>query len=176
MTGYQQNVLKTNLDKAPYTDVMPEAAFNLQGHTEHSKRAAAWMLNGSSSKGNDFDNILAVLREYTGNNKSLTDPAVITEVHRRLVPSASGVIRNAGAPTQYGSSVTGFALLEQHLKTLDTTHQHFDKHLLAAIVGFQGFGDGNGRTASAMYAISQLRNNSFTPMTPAAFRVLNGIF
>jgi hypothetical protein len=176
MTGYQQNVLKTNLDKAPYTDVMPEAAFNFQGHTEHSKRAAAWMLNGSSSKENDFDNILAVLREYTGNNKSLTDPAVITEVHRRLVPSASGVIRDAGAETLYGSSVTGFALLEQHLKTLDTTHQHFDKHLLAAIVGFQGFGDGNGRTASAMYAISQLRNDSFTPMTPAAFRVLNGIF
>lgn len=176
MTDYQQNVLKTDLDKAPYTDVMPEAAFNFQGHTEHSKRAAAWMLNGSSSKGNDFDNILAVLREYTGNSKSLTDPAVITEVHRRLVPSASGVIRDAGSDGKYGSSVTGFALLGQHLKTLDTTHQHFDKHLLAAIVGFQGFGDGNGRTASAMYAISQLRNNNFTPMTPQAFRVLNGIF
>lgn len=176
MQGYQQDILKLDLGRAPYSDVMPEALFNRLGYTDPSQRATAWMLNGSTSSGNDFDNILGVLREYTSNKASLTDPNVIREIHRKLVPDAVGRVRDAGAPTKYGSSPTGFALLEQHLKHLDVNHQHFDKHLLAAVVGFQGFGDGNGRTASALYSISQLRNNRFTPMPPHVFRELNGIF
>jgi hypothetical protein len=175
MKNYQQNVLKQDLGKAPYTDIMPESAFNPLGYTDHSQRAAAWMLNGSSSK-NDFDNIVVILREYAGNNASLIDPTVIKKIHSRLVPDVVGRVRDAGAPTKHGSSITGFALLEQHLKTLDTAHQHFDKHLLAAVVGFQGFGDGNGRTASALYSISQLRGDRFTPMPPHVFSLLNGIF
>jgi len=133
-------------------------------------------LKGSTSNGNDFENILGVLREYTANKASLTDPNVIREIHRKLVPEAVGRVRDAGAPTKYGSSPTGFALLEQHLKNLDPSHPHFDKQVLGAVVGFQGFGDGNGRTASALYSISQLRENRFTAMPPHVFRELNGIF
>lgn len=176
MKGYQQDVLKLDLGKAPYSDVMPEALFNPLGYTDPSQRATAWMLKGSSSSGNDFDNVLGVLREYSSNTASLTDPNVIREIHRRLVPEAVGKVRDAGAPTKYGSSPTGFALLEQHLKNLDPSHPHFDKQVLGAVVGFQGFGDGNGRTASALYSISQLRNNRFTAMPPHVFRELNGIF
>lgn len=176
MTDYQQGVLRQDLGKPPYSDVMPESAFNPLGYTDPSQRATAWMLKGSTSNGNDFDNILGVLREFTSNNASLADPAVIREIHRRLVPEAVGRVRDAGSPTKYGSSPTGFSLLEQHLKTLDPSHPHFDKHLLAAVVGYQGFGDGNGRTASALYSISQLRGNGFNAMPPHVFALLNGIF
>ncbi|MHB2247490.1 hypothetical protein ACX64O_11510 [Pseudomonas fitomaticsae] len=176
MTGYQQDILKLDLGKPPYNDVMPDSLFNPQGFTDPSQRATAWMLKGSTSNGNDFDNVLGVLRDYTANKVSLTDPNVIRDIHRKLVPEAVGRVRDAGAPTKYGSSPTGFALLEQHLKKLDPSHPHFDKQVLGAVVGFQGFGDGNGRTASALYSISQLRNNQFTAMPPHVFRELNGIF
>ncbi|WJK12129.1 hypothetical protein [Pseudomonas fluorescens] len=176
MKGYQQDILNLDLGKSPYTDVMPEARFNPLGYTDPSQRATAWMLNGSSSSGNDFDNVLGVLRDYTANKAPLNDPNVIREIHRKLVPDAVGRVRDAGAPTKYGSSPTGFALLEQHLKNLDPSHPHFDKQVLGAVVGFQGFGDGNGRTASALYSISQLRDNRFTAMPPHIFRELNGIF
>lgn len=175
MKNYQQGILKRDLGQAPYSDVLPESVFNPNGLTDPAERAAAWMLNGSSSN-NDFSNILAVLREYTGNKASLTDPAVITEIHRRLVPDAAGKIRDITNEAKYGSSITGFSLLDEHLKLLDATHPHFDKHLLAAVVGFQGFGDGNGRAASALYSISQLRAGGFTAMPPHVFRELNGIF
>jgi hypothetical protein len=154
---------------------MPESAFNPQGYTDNAQRAGAWMLKGSTSDGNDFENIVALLREYAGNNKSLTDSAVIKEIHSRLVPQLAGSVRNAGAPSKYGGSISGFALMDQHLKTLDAAHEHFDKHLLAAIAGFQGFGDGNGRTASAAYAISQLRGDRFTPMPKHVFLSLSDL-
>ncbi|UQS17477.1 hypothetical protein [Pseudomonas sp. HS6] len=176
MKGYQENVLKLDLGKAPYTDVLPDSIFNPLNYTDPTHRAAAWMLNGSSSSGNDFNNITSLLREYAGNGASLIDPGVIKEIHRRLVPEAVGRVRDAGLSTKYGSSPTGFSLLEQHLQKLDLTHPHLDKQLLAAVVGFQGFGDGNGRTASALYAIIQLRENRFTAMPPHVFSVLNGIF
>lgn len=176
MKGYQQDVLKLDLGRPPYNDVMPDALFNPLGYTDPSQRAAAWMLNGSTSNGNNFDNVVNVLREYTANKASLTDPTVIRDIHRQLVPLAADKVRDAGAPTKYGSSPTGFALLEEHLKVLNASHEHFDKHVLAAVVGFQGFGDGNGRTASALYSISQLRRDQFKAMPPHVFRELNGIF
>ncbi|WP_157836074.1 hypothetical protein [Pseudomonas sp. H1h] len=174
LKSHQQSVLKLDLGKPPYTDVMPESAFNPQGFTDHAQRAGAWMVKGSTSD-NELEHIVAILREYTGNNKSLTDAAVVKEIHSRLVPQLAGTVREAGAPSKYGSSVSGYALLEQHLKQLDAAHDHFDKHLLAAIAGFQGFGDGNGRTASAVYAISQLRNNRFTPMPKHVFILLSDL-
>jgi Fic family protein len=47
--------------------------------------------------------------------------------------------------------------------------------LLATVVGFHGLGDGNGRTGRALYAISQLRNNRFTPLTKQEFSLLHGL-
>ncbi|KAE9642764.1 hypothetical protein [Pseudomonas sp. PB106] len=175
LKGYQQNVLKQDLGKAPYTDLLPEAVFNPKGFADNAQRAGAWMLNGSTSSGNDFDKIVGLLREYAGNKTSLLDPAVIKQVNSRLVPDLAGVVREAGAPTKYGSSITGFALMEQHLKKLDVAHPNFDKHLLATIVGFQGFGDGNGRTASALFAISQLRKGRFEPVPKHVFNLLSGM-
>ncbi|MBY8958502.1 hypothetical protein J1G18_14530 [Pseudomonas sp. MIS38] len=174
LKNHQQNVLKLDLGKPPYNDVMPESAFNPQGFTNNAQRAGAWMVKGSSSD-NELEHIVAILREYTSNNKSLTDATVVKEIHARLVPQLADSVRGAGQPTRYGGSISGFAALEQHLKKLDAAHEHVDKHLLAAIAGFQGFGDGNGRTASAVYAISQLRNNRFVPMPKHVFMSLSDL-
>ncbi|MFJ2283986.1 hypothetical protein ACIOUG_23035 [Pseudomonas sp. NPDC087803] len=174
LKNYQQNILTLDLGKPPYTDVMPESVFNPKGFTDNAQRAGAWMVNGSSSR-NELEHLVAILREYTQNNRSLKDAAVVLEIHDRLVPQLAGRVRQAGGPSKYGGSISGFALLEQHLKTLDASHEHFHKHLLAAIAGFQGFGDGNGRTASAVYAISQLRNNRFTAMPQHVFMSLSDL-
>ncbi|WP_171061926.1 hypothetical protein [Pseudomonas jessenii] len=174
LKNHQQSVLKTDLGKPPYSDVMPETAFNPQGFTDNAQRAGAWMVKGSSSD-NELEHIVAILREYTSNNKSLTDANVVKEIHARLVPQLAESVREVGQPTKYGGSISGYASLEQHLKTLDAAHEHVDKHLLAAIAGFQGFGDGNGRTASAVYAISQLRNNRFVPMPKHVFMSLSDL-
>ncbi|MFJ5255874.1 hypothetical protein ACIP8I_11805 [Pseudomonas sp. NPDC088414] len=174
LKNHQQSVLKLDLGKPPYTDVMPESAFNPQGFTDNAQRAGAWMVKGSASD-NELEHIVAILREYTSNNKSLTDVTVVKEIHSRLVPQLAGSVREAGQTSKFGSSVSGYAALEQHLKTLDAAHEHLDKHLLAAIAGFQGFGDGNGRTASAVYAISQLRNNRFVPMPKHVFMSLSDL-
>lgn len=174
LKNHQQSILKTDLGKPPYSDVMPETAFNPQGFTDNAQRAGAWMVKGSSSD-NELEHIVAILREYTSNNKSLTDANVVKEIHARLVPQLAESVREVGQPTKYGGSISGYASLEQHLKTLDAAHEHVDKHLLAAIAGFQGFGDGNGRTASAVYAISQLRNNRFVPMPKHVFMSLSDL-
>ncbi|WP_285374511.1 hypothetical protein [Pseudomonas sp. lyk4-TYG-107] len=174
LKNHQQSVLKLDLGKPPYSDVMPETAFNPQGFTDNAQRAGAWMVKGSSSD-NELEHIVAILREYTSNNKSLTDANVVKEIHARLVPQLAESVREVGQPTKYGGSISGYASLEQHLKTLDAAHEHVDKHLLAAIAGFQGFGDGNGRTASAVYAISQLRNNRFVPMPKHVFMSLSDL-
>ncbi|MGF6129198.1 hypothetical protein QF019_004426 [Pseudomonas frederiksbergensis] len=175
LKNHQQNVLNMDLGRAPYDAVMPEKVFNPQGFTDPAQRAGAWMVNGATSQTNDFDHFVAVLREYAGNSKSLTDPSVITEVHSKLIFTDVDRVRGVGLESKYGSSVAGFALLEQHLKNLDIAHQHIDKHLLASVIGFQAFGDGNGRTASALYAISQLRSGRFTPLPREVVDLLSGI-
>jgi hypothetical protein len=175
MKGYQQNVLKQDLGKAPFNQVMAESTFNPDGFTDDLRRAGTWIVNGSTSPGNDVDSIVRVLREYAGNKKSLTDPAVIKEVHSRIAPATSDIVRIGVNDKKYASNISGFAAMEQHLKTLNTGHEHFDKHLLATVVGFHGLGDGNGRTGRALYAISQLRNNRFTPLTKNEFSLLHGL-
>ncbi|TWD51979.1 hypothetical protein [Pseudomonas sp. SJZ131] len=175
LTNHQQGLLKLDLNKAPYDAILPEAVFNPRGFTDPAQRAAAWMVNGATSQASDFDNFVTVLREYAGNKHSLTDPAVITQIHKRVAPEDVGRFRGVGFETKYGSSIAGYALMEQHLKILEATHQHFDKQLLAAVIGFQAFGDGNGRTASALYAISQLRAGRFIPLPRDVVDSLSGI-
>jgi hypothetical protein len=161
LNNHQQNVLKQDLGKPPYNDVMAESTFNPLGFTDDAQRAGAWMVKGATSQSNDLEHFVGILREYAGNKKSLTDAATIMQIHDRLAPYLAGAVRQPGQTTKFGASITGFGLLERHLKTLDAAHEHFDKHLLSAIAAFQGFGDGNGRTASALYAIAQLRQGKF---------------
>jgi len=175
MKHYQQNVLKLDLGKAPYTDIWPEAAFNPQGFTDNTRRAGAWIVNSSTSKGNDLEHIVAVLRDYAGNNASLTDPLVIKDLHARIAPAAKDAVRIGQPDTKYASNISGYALLQPHLKSLDPGHPHFDKQLLAAIVGYHGLGDGNGRTGRAAFAIAQLRQNRFAPVSKDAFNLLHGL-
>ncbi|MCE6978341.1 hypothetical protein EI534_13285 [Pseudomonas frederiksbergensis] len=175
MKNYQQAVLKQDLGKAPYDAVLPDSVFNPQGFTDHAQRAGAWIVHASTTKSNNLDSIVAVLREYAGNGKSLTDPAVIKALHARVAPEAADIVRVRFDGQPYASSISGFAAMKEHLKVLDVSHEHFGKQLLGAVAGFHGLGDGNGRTARALYAISELRANRFTATTPQVDRLLHGL-
>lgn len=175
MKNYQQAVLKQDLGKAPYDAILPDSVFNPQGFTDHAQRAGAWIVHASTTKSNNLDSIVAVLREYAGNGKSLTDPAVIKALHARVAPEAADIVRVRFDGQPYASSISGFAAMKEHLKVLDVSHEHFGKQLLGAVAGFHGLGDGNGRTARALYAISELRANRFTATTPQVDRLLHGL-
>lgn len=175
MKNYQQAVLKQDLGKAPYDAVLPDSVFNPQGFTDSAQRAGAWIVHASTSKGNNLDDIVAVLREYASNGKSLTDPAVIKALHARVAPASADIVRVRFDGQPYASSISGFAAMKEHLKVLDATHEHFGKQLFGAVAGFHGLGDGNGRTARALYAISQLRANRFNATAPQVDKLLHGL-
>lgn len=175
MKGHQQNLLKQDLGKAPYNGVLPESHYNTQGFTDNAKRAGAWIVHASNSPGNDLDSIVAILREYANSNKTLTDPDVIRQLHVSIAPATSEIVRVGVSDKKYASSISGFAVMQDHLKKLDTAHDHFSKQLLGTVVGFHGFGDGNGRTGRALYAISEIRKNRFNPLSKEAFSALHGL-
>ncbi|PAW51317.1 hypothetical protein CKQ80_25745 [Pseudomonas moraviensis] len=175
MKGHQQNLLRQDLGKAPYNGVLPESHYNVQGFTDNAQRAGAWIVHASNSQGNDLASIVAVLREYANSNKALTDPDVIRQLHVSIAPATSDVVRVGVNDKKYASSISGFAVMQEHLKKLGTAHEHFSKQLLGTVVGFHGFGDGNGRTGRALYAISEIRKNRFNPLSKEAFSALHGL-
>ncbi|QXZ16777.1 hypothetical protein KVQ82_12995 [Pseudomonas sp. AO-1] len=175
MKGHQQNLLRQDLGKAPYNGVLPESQYNVQGFTDNAQRAGAWIVHASNSPGNDLASIVAVLREYANSNKALTDPDVIRQLHVSIAPATSDIVRVGVNDKKYASSISGFAVMQEHLKKLDTAHEHFSKQLLGTVVGFHGFGDGNGRTGRALYAISEIRKNRFNPLSKEAFSALHGL-
>ncbi|MFJ4247498.1 hypothetical protein [Pseudomonas sp. NPDC089741] len=175
MKSHQQNLLKQDLGAAPYNGVLPESHYNAGAFTDNAERAGAWIVHASNSPGNDLDNIVTILREYAASNKSLTDPDVIRQLHVSIAPATSDIVRVGVSDKKYASSISGFAVMQDHLKTLDTAHEHFSKQLLGAVVGFHGFGDGNGRTGRALYAISEIRADRFNPLSKDAFSALHGL-
>jgi len=175
MDTYQKALLKKDLGKAPFDEVLPDSVFNPQGFTDDAQRAGAWIVHASTSSGNNLESIVAILREYAGNGRSLTDPVLIKALHAQVAPASAGIVRVRFDGQAYASSISGFAALQQHLKRLDAGHEHFGKHLLGAVAGFHGLGDGNGRTARALYAISELRANRFVATPPHVDKLLHGL-
>ncbi|WWL45322.1 hypothetical protein V5O39_06320 [Pseudomonas parakoreensis] len=100
---------------------------------------------------------------------------MIRQLHVSIAPATSDVVRVGVNDKKYASSISGFAVMQEHLKKLDTAHEHFSKQLLGTVVGFHGFGDGNGRTGRALYAISEIRKNRFNPLSKEAFSALHGL-
>lgn len=174
MNQHQAIVRASDLGKAPYGGVLDEVSFNPGGLTDNVERATAWILKASNSR-NDADTISALLREFSRNGRSLTDPAVYQALHRRLVPEATNTLRSPTAEARYPSNVSGAAMLEKHLATLDPTHEHFGKQMLGSFLGYHSFVDGNGRTARAMYAITELRANRFNALPISAETALSGL-
>jgi hypothetical protein len=175
MKNHQQKLLKEDLRKAPYDAIKPDSTFNPQGFTNDAERAAAWIAHSSKSEGNNWNSLVAVLREYADNGKDLTDPALIRELHKRVAPVINGDVRITQSGQPYASSISGFSVLQQHLKTLDSAHEQLGKQLYGAVTGFHGLGDGNGRTARSLYAITELRNQRFNPMTKQVEDALSGL-
>ena len=173
---HQQSLLQQDLGSAPYNNVLSESDYNPKGFTGDVERAAAWILDASNSAGNEWENFTALLREYRSNGKDLTDATVLKELHQRLVPDIDSSYRGPSiSGSRVLSSITGEAMLDQHLKKLDKDHEHVGKQLFAAVVGLHGFVDGNGRTGRFLYAVTELRAQKFTPMPIETTDLLHGL-
>lgn len=174
MRAHQQTILTGDLSKAPFNGIADELSFNPTGLTAPIDRATAWLLTASTSR-NELDTVRNLLVEYSANAKPLNDPAVYTELHRRIAPADPGGLRSPTAQARYPSNVSGAALLEKHMAQLDPQHPDFARQMLAAMLGYHSFVDGNGRTARAIYAIDQLRKGRFEALSHLSENALSGL-
>ncbi|CAJ1855454.1 VopS family T3SS effector adenosine monophosphate-protein transferase [Aeromonas veronii] len=173
---HQQALLTQNLGQGVFAGTLDESFFNPTGFTDNVDRAAAWILKASTSGGNEWNNFTALLKEYSKGSQDLTDSSVLKQLHRQLVPNLT---RDYRGPAISGgslpSSIGGAAVLEKHLTTLDNQDPQLGKKLFAAVVGFHGFTDGNGRMGRLLYALSELREGRFSPLDLPAENALHGI-
>lgn len=173
---HQQALLTQNLGQGVFAGTLDESFYNPTGFTDNVDRAAAWILKASTSGGNEWNNFTALLKEYSKGSQDLTDSSVLKQLHRQLVPNLTRdyrgpAISGGGLP----SSIGGAAVLEKHLTTLDNQDPQLGKKLFAAVVGFHGFTDGNGRMGRLLYALSELREGRFSPLDLPAENALHGI-
>ncbi|HDO1335287.1 TPA: VopS family T3SS effector adenosine monophosphate-protein transferase [Aeromonas veronii] len=173
---HQQALLTQNLGQGVFAGTLDESFYNPTGFTDNVDRAAAWILKASTSGGNEWNNFTALLKEYSKGSQDLTDSSVLKQLHRQLVPNLT---RDYRGPAISGgslpSSIGGAAVLEKHLTTLDNQDPQLGKKLFAAVVGFHGFTDGNGRMGRLLYALSELREGRFSPLDLPAENALHGI-
>ena len=173
---HQQSLLSQDLGQGVFAGTLEESFYNPTGFTENVDRAAAWILKASTSGGNEWSNFTALLREYSQGSQDLTNDSVLQELHRQLVPNLT---RDYRGPAISGgslpSSIGGAAMLDKHLATLDSKEPQLGKKLFAAVIGFHGFTDGNGRMGRLLYALSELREGRFSPLDLPAENALHGI-
>ncbi|MQL47135.1 VopS family T3SS effector adenosine monophosphate-protein transferase [Photorhabdus khanii] len=173
---HQEAIKSQDLNQGIYAETLPEDFYNPNKLTDNVDRATAWILKASTSGGNEWSNFTALLKEYTHNGKDLTDSQTLKELHHRLVPN---IERDYRGPAISGgnlpSSIGGAALLARHLETLDKDDPQIGKQLFAAVVGFHGFTDGNGRMGRLLYALTELRASQFTPLSVTTENALHGI-
>lgn len=174
MQAHQQGLLTKDLGKAPYHGVLDESRFNPHGLTDNTDRATAWILNASNSE-NETNTIRTLLLEYAASNKPLTDPTIYNELHRRVAPNAFDKYRSPRPDVRYPSNISGTAMLEHHMAKMDPAHEHFGKHLFGSFLGYHAFSDGNGRTARAIYAITELRKGRFSALDRPTENALSGL-
>ncbi len=175
-----EGLASTDLSQGVYAEGLAEDAFNKSGVTDNVERAVAWIINASNSKGNDAENITSLLKEYASNGKDLLNMDNLKELHARLVPD---IERDYRGPNISGgtlpSSIGGEGMLKQHiegfLKEKPVADKDLGKHLFAGVIGYHGFTDGNGRMGRMLYAIAELRNDSFNPLAMNAENSLHGI-
>ncbi|NHB96018.1 VopS family T3SS effector adenosine monophosphate-protein transferase [Photorhabdus stackebrandtii] len=173
---HQEAIKGQDLNQGIYAETLSEDFYNPGKLTDDVDRAAAWILKASTSGGNEWSNFTALLKEYTHNGKDLTDSQNLKELHHRLVPN---IERDYRGPAISGgslpSSIGGAALLARHLEILDKEDPQIGKQLFAAVVGFHGFTDGNGRMGRLLYALTELRAGQFTPLSVTTENALHGI-
>ena len=174
-----EGLISKDLSCGIYAEICEEEKYNPEKLTGKIDRAATWILNASNSN-NDKGKIAVLLNDYANNNKDLRNYETIKEIHGLLLPFPE---KNYRAPAVAGgslpSSTGGEAMLVRHM------NQHFykknfpakdlGKHLFACVVGYHGFSDGNGRLGRMLFAIEELRNNRFKPMSTRAEEALHNL-
>ena len=163
-----------------FSEALAETKFNKTGTTDNVERATAWIVNASNSEGNDAENMAALLKEYATNGKDLLNMENLKELHARLVPNIDRDYRGPSiSESTLPSSIGGESMLKQHvevfLKENPVADKDLGKNLFASVIGYHGFTDGNGRMGRTLYAIAELRNDSFTPLAMTAENNLHGI-
>ena len=173
-----EGLASVDLSQGVYAETLAESIFNPTNLVSNVDRATAWIINASNSEGNDAENIRALLSEYASNDKDLLNMNNLKQLHHRLVPN---VDLNYRGPNLSGgtlpSNISGEGMLKQHLESFLQSNPVTDlgKHLFAAVVGYHGFTVGNGRMGRLLYAITELRNDSFNPLAMSAENSLHGI-
>ncbi|WP_038172600.1 MULTISPECIES: VopS family T3SS effector adenosine monophosphate-protein transferase [Vibrio] len=175
-----EGLASIDLSQGVYAEILPESTFNPTKLVSNVDRAVAWIINASNTKGNDAENIRALLSEYASSDKDLLNMNNLKQLHQRLVPNLE---RDYRGPNISGgtlpSSIGGEAMLKQHLESFlankTVSSRDLGKHLLAGVIGYHGFTDGNGRMGRLLYAIAELRNDAFNPLSLNAENRLHGI-
>ena len=174
-----ERLFNKNLDRSIYSSKLDLSSYSKENDKSNFDFAASWILKASSSKGNERNNFIQLLKQYSEGDQDLTNIDVLNDLHLKLVPDLTEDYR--GPSLQGGnlpSSVGGMTLLESHLNKLksnDTKDSELGKLLLAGVIGYHGFTDGNGRMARTLYAICELRQGKFEALTPKSEELLHGL-
>ncbi|MBT2375395.1 hypothetical protein [Pseudomonas fluorescens] len=140
--------------------------------------AAAWVLSNSTSGSTPSKQVLEILHKFK--HADLLDLDVIDEIRKAAyLPPAGQPIRNfrlSSSPTFMGSDIAreGYKGFLQQLKVSKVKPEDWGEHLFAGTIKFHPYGDGNGRTARLLYALSQLKNETsvFTALTKSGEDIL----
>lgn len=176
--AHQAQLLKCDLGATSFSTLLEESDFNPQGLADDVERAALWVVNAPRSTCTVRSPVEQqaqcrdLLREYATNGQSLIDPVVLRHLQGRLLPGLKrGFRASALSEGRRLSSVTGDAMLEQHLSLLNEHHELLGKQLFAAVLGYQG----EPRMGRLLYAIAELRQGRFRPLALRVERALQGV-
>ncbi|OZI23691.1 hypothetical protein CAL26_09670 [Bordetella genomosp. 9] len=139
--------------------------------------ATDWIVKASLSS-NDRRQIRGVIDSYVASRASLSNIEELAVLNRRLAPNARKgprVIDITGSPLP--SSTAGAAVFKQESWRLQRLEGQpmYPPYLLACVLGYHPFPDGNGRTARAAYAITAIRQGSFEPLASEEERKISGL-
>lgn len=175
---HQAHLLKCDLGASGFVAELEEAAFNPEGLVDDVERAALWIVDSGGFHGEtrstdeQRDQCRELLCEYAANRQSLIDPVVLRHLQGRLLPGQKkGYRAPALGEGRRLSSVTGNAMLERHLGLLDDNHEFLGKQLFAAVVAYQG----ETRMGRLLYAIAELRQARFKPLSRLVEGALHGL-
>jgi hypothetical protein len=158
----KQNILiKEKFEDEKYNEILTDEKFNKENYTNNIDRAVAWIMNASNSKlENDFNQIKEIILKNI--DSDLTNFNIISEINKNFNKKENrGIFPGEKIP----SSFSGKILTEIMLKKLSKSDENIGKKLFGIVVGCHGFSDGNGRTGRILFAINELKNKRFNPMS-----------
>jgi hypothetical protein len=138
--------------------------------------ASEWIDGASRSTASAT--IASALREFVFDCRPLANVSTLEALHRRVAPNVSHGSKRFGFASNTLPSTLGMALLRGTLRLSAVSAfrgEDLGLRLLAWIIGYHAFSDGNGRTGRAAYAIALIREGRFTRLTRQQEDALHGL-